>query len=394
MDGGIIGYMIPRELETVVQSVSRYYPVLCLTGPRQSGKTTLLKKLYPDRPYRSLEDPDVLEFCRSDPRGFLDTGLREGLVIDEAQRHPPLFNYLQGYADRSGPGAWVVSGSHNFLPMQSIGQSLAGRAGILKLMALSGMELGARLDEADWESAAFRGFYPRVRAEGMPPELFAKDYLATYAERDVRLLRNIHALPDFQRFLRLAAGRAGQLLNLASLSQDAGLSVATVRDWLGLLEASYLIYLLRPWNESFNKRLVKSPKLYWLDTGLLCRLLDARSPEDLSTHPLRGAVFENLLVADRVKRAFHRGEEPSLGFWRESNGLEIDLVEAGPEGMILWEAKAGRTVASDFLRPLEVVGELASVPAKRRILVYGGDEVQSRSAGLVLGWKAALGAAW
>ncbi len=379
--------MIVRQLGAALEHSARHYPVVCLTGPRQSGKTTLLKYLYPERSYVSLEDPDTLEFCITDTRGFLNRGLEGGMIIDEAHRHPPLFNYLQGYADRSPPGTWLLSGSNNFLLLQSVSQSLSGRAGILHLLPLSGSELGAAIEDPDWETAAFRGFFPRVRAEGMPPELFAKDYLATYAERDVRLVRNIQSLPDFQRFLKLCAGRAGQLLNLASLAQDAGLSVNTVKDWLGLLEASFLVFQLKPWNESFNKRLVKSPKLYWHDTGLLCRLLDIRSPADLQFHPYRGAVFENLVVAERMKRQVHGGEEARLGFWRESNGLEVDLVEDSGRGLILWEAKAGQTLASDYFRSLQIVGDLCGVAPERRFVCYGGEEGQTRSVGQAIGWR-------
>jgi predicted AAA+ superfamily ATPase len=314
------------------------------------------------------------------------------MIIDEAQRHPPLFNYLQSQADKAAPGTFLVSGSNNFLLINSVSQSLAGRAGILHLLPLSGEELGPRLDDPDWESAAFQGFYPRVRANGLPADLFAKDYLATYVERDVRLVRNIHNLAEFQRFLQLCAGRSGQLLNLVSLSQDAGISVNTVKDWLGLLEASFLIFFLRPWNESYNKRLVKSPKLYWHDTSLLCRLLDVRKADDLRFHPLRGAVFENLLVSDRYKRHSHAGESPRLWYWRDSGGIEIDLVEQQGARTLFWEAKAGQTVNNDFFKHIETVGELAGIPASQRIVCYGGDGDQQRSNARAVGWRQLLAA--
>ena len=380
--------MIERQLSSAILRSAAHYPVLCVTGPRQSGKTTLLRSLWPAKPYFSLEDPDVLAFATSDPRGFLDQGVPNGLLLDEAQRLPVLFNYLQGYADRSAPGTFVVSGSNNFLLIQAVTQSLAGRAGVFQLLPFSLSELGS-VPEADWETAAFTGFYPRVRAAGLPADLFARDYLTTYVERDVRLVRNIQDLAEFRRFLKLCAGRAGQLLNLASLAQDAGLAVNTVKEWLNLLEASFLIFVLRPENESFNKRLVKAPKLYWHDTSLLCHLLDIRQPSDLQFHSQRGAVFENLFVAERFKSFSHRGDHPPLGFWRDNSGTEIDLVEGTGDHRVFWEAKAGKTVGTDFFKNLDRVGDLASLPPSRRRLVFGGTGRQVRSNAVVLGWKEA-----
>lgn len=382
--------MIKRFLETSLRKAAAHYPVVCLTGPRQSGKTTLVRSLWPDKRYTSLEDPDQLEFARSDPRGFLEQAGASGMILDEAQRLPSLFNYLQGYADRSAKGAYIVTGSNNFLLMEGISQSLAGRAAILHLLPFSAAELGAERLGDDWETCAYKGFYPRVRANGLPPDLFSRDYLATYAERDVRLVRNIQDQSTFRAFLKLCAGRAGQALNMQSLAQDAGVSVNTAKDWLGLLEAAFLVFMVRPWNESFNKRLVKSPKLYWLDTSLLCRLLDIRAPGDLAFHAARGAVFENLLMAERWKSAFHRGEEPSVWFWRDSNGVEVDLVDEHDRLVRLWEAKAGKTVASDMFAGLESVGTLAGIPSDRRFLVYGGEEAQNRTAARVLPWRKAL----
>lgn len=382
--------MIKRFLETSLREAAAHYPVICLTGPRQSGKTTLVRSLWADKRYASLEDPDQLEFARSDPRGFLEQAGDAGMILDEAQRLPPLFNYLQGYADRSGKGAYILTGSSNFLLMQGISQSLAGRAAILHLLPFSAAELGAGGLGNDWETCAYSGFYPRVRADGLPPDLFSRDYLATYVERDVRLVRNIQDQSAFRAFLQLCAGRAGQALNVQSLAQDAGVSVNTAKDWLGLLEAAFLIFMVRPWNESFNKRLVKSPKLYWMDTSLLCRLLDIRAPGDLAFHAARGAVFENLLMAERWKAGYHRGEEPRVWFWRDSNGVEVDLVDERDHNVRLWEAKAGKTVAGDMFAGLESVGTLAGVPADRRFLVYGGEVAQTRTVARVLPWREAL----
>lgn len=382
--------MIQRFLEPALRRAATHYPVVCLTGPRQSGKTTLVRELWPEKRYASLEDPDQFDFASSDPRGFLEQGADGGMILDEAQRLPMLFNYLQGYADRAGAGSYILSGSNNFLLMQGITQSLAGRAGILHLMPFSCAELGPDRLESDWETCAWTGFYPRVRASGLPADMFSRDYLATYVERDVRLVRNIQDFPSFKTFLQLCAGRSGQLLNIQSLAQDAGLAVNTVKEWLALLEAAFMVFMVRPWNESFNKRLVKSPKLYWLDTSLLCRLLDVRTPSDLAFHPLRGAVFENLLAADQWKAACHRGEDPRLWFWRDNHGVEVDLVQERDGVTKLWEAKAGKTLAGDMFAGLETVGSLAGIPAEHRLLVYGGSQAQARTNASVVPWRDAV----
>jgi predicted AAA+ superfamily ATPase len=382
--------MFPRLLESSLRIAASHYPVVTLTGPRQSGKTTLLKALWPKKTYASLEDPDILDFAQDDPRGFLEQGGEEGLIIDEAQRFPPLFNYLQGFADRSRAGRYLLSGSNNFLLMEKIGQSLAGRTAVLTLLPLSGEELGSEELGGKWEEEAWKGFYPRVRSQGLPADLFARDYLATYVERDLRLLKNISDLSAFRRFLELCAGRTGTLLSLSALAGDAGIAVNTVKAWLGLLEAAYLVFRLPPWHENLTKRLVKSPKLYWYDTSLLCRLLGLRSAEDLRRHPLRGAIFENLVLAERYKAASHRGLVPVLHFWRDSAGREVDLVEGiGPDRRI-WECKSGSTVAMEFFKHLSFFGNETGIPPERRILAYGGSESSSRSAGKVMSWREAI----
>lgn len=389
--------IVPRFMEKALHEVASYYPVVTLTGPRQSGKTTLLRAVWPEKIYASLEDPDTIDFAQTDPRGFLLQGEKSGLVIDEVQRYPSLFNYLQSYADRSPPGRYILSGSSNFLLMEKIGQSLAGRTAVLSLLPFSAAELGRESLDSKWEDAAWRGFYPRVRCANLPSDLFARDYIATYIERDVRLVKNIGDLESFRRFVRLCAGRAGQILSLASLAGDAGVSVNTAKSWLSLLQAAWLVFLLPAWYRNPNKRVVKSPKLYWHDTSLLCYLLDVRKPEDLAFHPLRGAVFENLVIAERFKAASHHGRTPSLYFWRDGAGREVDLVENAENGgsdatssACAWECKSGMTVSSDFFRHLVFFGTEAGLPPERRILAYGGTEAQTRSDARVLGWQDAL----
>lgn len=382
--------MIRRHLEAALLEAASQYPVVTLTGPRQSGKTTLVQMLWPEKHYASLEDPDVLEFATEDPRGFLEQSARTGLIIDEAQRHPSLFRYLQGYADRAEAGRYILSGSNNFLLMEKIGQSLAGRTAVLRLLPFSGAELGAEALGSRWEEAAWRGFYPRVCAGGLQADRFASDYLATYVERDVRLIKNIADLSTFRGFLALCAGRAGQLMNVTALAGDAGIAVNTVKAWLSILEASWLLFRLPPWHANLTTRTVKSPKFYWHDTSLLCRLLGIHSPEDLSFHPLRGAVFENLIIADRFKVASHRGQEPVMHFWRDSEGKEVDLVEGTGEARLVWECKSGSTLAQEFFRQLEFFGNQTGIPQSRRILVYGGLEASTRSAARACGWRDVL----
>lgn len=382
--------MIPRKLEEHIRASARYYPVVTVTGPRQSGKTTLLRSMWPDKAYASLENPDTLVFASSDPRGFLRQGDKGGLIIDEAQRHPALFNYLQGYADESGPGRYILSGSNNFLLMERITQSLAGRTAITTLLPLAAAELPPDAIGDSWEAMAWTGFFPRVRTTELPADQFSRDYLATYIERDVRLVKNIGDLSAFRRFVKLCAGRAGQLLNMNGLASDAGISVNTAKSWLGLLEAAWLVVILPPWHENFNKRVIKSPKLYWVDTGLLCHALDIASASDLAYHPYRGAIFENLIVAERYKAAANQGKSPELYFWRDSTGREVDIVDNSSGVPALWECKSGMTIGSDYFKQLDYIGDLMRVPTERRLLAYGGSEDQTRSAATVLAWRTAL----
>lgn len=381
---------VPRLLSAYLQQSSMHYPVVTVTGPRQSGKTTLITALWPEKRYTSLEDPDTLDFARSDPRAFLEHQGAPGLIIDEAQRLPELFSYLQGYADRSDPGRYVLSGSSNFLLMERIGQSLAGRTAVATLLPFSAAELGSAALPASWEELAFRGFFPRVARGGLPVDMFARDYLATYVERDVRMVRNIGDLSSFTSFVRLCAGRAGQLLNLSSLAADAGIAFNTAKVWLGLLQASWIVFLLQPWHANLSKRLVKSPKLYWHDTGLLCGALGIRDAQDLRMHAMRGPLFENLVISERYKAACHSGRAPDLYFWRDSAGREVDLVEPGPEGKRIWECKAGSTFTSEFLRHLEFFGEADGISPERRLAAYGGAPSKTWSSGTALSWSDAV----
>ena len=396
--------MIARHLRSALRAAARDAPVVTLTGPRQSGKTTLARTAFPRHDYASLEDPDLRTFALEDPRGFLDQ-YRHGVVIDEAQRAPDLFSYVQTLVDRDGrPGRFVLSGSQNFLLLRSISQTLAGRCAILHLLPFSFTELASlpavdvsglgrriprrrRVPEADLPDTLFRGFYPRIHDKKLDARRWLRDYHQTYVERDVRELVNVGDLEAFRLFVRLCAGRNGQLLNLSGLASDAGVTHTTARRWLSILEASFLVVRLRPHHRNFNKRLVKSPKLYFLDTGLLCYLLGIGSPAELRLHAARGNVFESFVLSELLKARLHRGDEAALYFWRDAAGHEIDFVIADGEKLTPVEVKSGQTVAGDFFAGLRFWRALAGDPAAPAALVYGGDRSFRREGFTVYRWS-------
>ena len=380
--------MIKRILEGALLAAASNYPVVTLTGPRQSGKTTTVRALWPEKTYLSLEDPDVLAFAIDDPRGFLERGGEQGLIIDEAQRHPPLFNYLQGYADRSPPGRYVLSGSNNFLLMEKISQSLAGRTAVLVLLPFSAAEIAEQTRNSTWEESAWSGFYPRVRTGGLAADVFARDYITTYVERDVHTVKNIGDASVFRRFVRLCAGRAGQLLNVSSLASDAGIAVGTAKAWLALLETAWLVTLLQPWHENLNKRVVRSPKLYWYDTSLLCSLLDIRKPDDLAFHPLKGASSRISSSPSASRLPAIAGGSRNCIFGETARGAKSisSRVRAIPVGS--WNARRvhGR---ERLVQASRIFGAATGIEAENRLLVYGGEESYSRSGARVLGWREA-----
>jgi uncharacterized protein len=397
--------MIRRTLEATLKKVARQYPVVTLTGPRQSGKTTLVQAAFPRHEYASLEEPDVREYALADPRGFL--GQFAGpVILDEVQKAPDLFSYIQTLVDREDvPGRYVLSGSQNFLLLRSISQSLAGRSAILHLLPLAlcelegrppfpleklGQELpGERRESpADLMETLFRGFYPRIHDKGLDPTTWYSGYYQTYVERDVREVVNVGDLESFGRFVRLCAGRNGQLLNLTSLANDGGITHTTAGRWISILEASFLLRLLRPYHANFGKRLIKSPKIYFLDTGLLCYLLRIQSPEDLRLHAGRGPVFESFVVGELIKNSLHQGREPDLYFWRDSSGHEIDAVVDRGRERVAVEIKSAATVAGDFFAGIDFWRKLVGDPEAPAALVYGGDRSYRRSGVAVYGWRA------
>ena len=380
--------MIKRAIAGKLLALAGKFPVVALIGPRQSGKTTLVRNLFAHKAYVSLEDPDRREFATSDPRGFLRS-LRDGAVLDEAQRVPTLFSYLQTALDERGePGLFVLTGSQNFLLQESLSQSLAGRMALLKLLPFSLAELGAAgysLDEP--ETYLFKGFYPRIYDREIAPTDWYPNYVQTYVERDVRLLKNITDLDAFQRFLRLSAGRIGQVLNLSSLGDDCGISHNTARAWLSVLEASYIVFLLRPHHQNFSKRLIKSPKIYFYDPGLACSLLGLGSKEQLAAHYLRGGLFESMTIAEIVKARFNRGLDSNCWFWRDQSGHEIDCLLEAAGSLMPVEIKAGKTVSPSFFAGLQYWRSLAGVPAERSYVIYGGDDTEERGQGNLVSWR-------
>ncbi len=394
--------IIPRHLEPKLKESARFYPVVSLTGPRQSGKTVLVRHVFRDHDYVSLEDPEQRHFALDDPRGFLSQ-FGGDVIIDEVQQVPDLFSYIQGIVDgENRPGRFILTGSQHFLLLSKIAQTLAGRCAVLHLLPFTLDELLQRkplppetlgIDlptnrakpALDLWPALHTGFYPRIHDQGFPAQDWLKNYSMTYVARDVRDIVQVGDLETFERFLALCAGRNGALLNLSSLSADCGISHTTVRRWISILEASFLVMLLRPHHANFNKRLVKSPKLYFLDTGLLCYLLRIRKVEDLLIHPARGSIFESFVISELHKRLLNRAEPSDIYFWRDFTGHEVDVVfYQGPKTTGI-EVKSGMTIATDFFANLTYWRKLHSQPHPT-VLIYGGDRTIRRENTNVHAW--------
>lgn len=391
--------MIRRVLEPRLREAASEMPALAVTGPRQSGKTTLCRMCFPDHDYVSLEPLDVREFAASDPRGFLAQHSGPA-ILDEVQRAPELFSYLQEELDRDAtPGRFILTGSRHFGLDEAISQSLAGRIALLRLLPVSLDELRRFPSPPDdlWE-IVWTGGYPRIHDRELAPDRWLRDYEATYVQRDVRQVLNVTDLQAFAAFLRLAAGRTAQELHLSALGGDAGVSHPTVRSWITVLETSLLVFRTPPWYRNLRKRAVKTPKLHFIDSGLVCHLLGIRTPDQLRTHPLRGAIFESWVASEILKARVHRGFAPDLFHLRETRGLELDLVVEADERAIGVEAKSGATVASDFFTALRAFRERV---ARRKEpgqvatrLVYGGDRAQKRGDVEVVPWSEIQDRSW
>ena len=366
--------IIPRDIEQHLRELGQYFPILSLTGPRQAGKTTLLKNLFPSYQYISLEDPDIREKAHRDPRSFLKAHNYQ-VIFDEAQRVPELFSYLQTLVDQDRiPSRFILSGSQNFLLRQNISQSLAGRVGIARLFPLDIQELSnSDLLASEFEEVIYKGFYPALFDTQIPSRLFYPSYEFSYIERDITGIISARNLETFRVFIRLCASQAGQPLNFSTISKSIGVSVNTIKSWLSVLEQSYIVFRLSPFYQNFGKRLIKSPKLYFYDTGLLCHLLELNTVELVRDSDRLGSLFENLVLADKMKRSYHAGKTPRFYFYRDSNQLEVDLFEDTPSGYRLTEIKATRTYKSSLLKGLKTLGKILDRPGEMQ-LIYGGEE--------------------
>ncbi|PIU49809.1 MAG: AAA family ATPase [Desulfobacterales bacterium CG07_land_8_20_14_0_80_52_14] len=380
--------MIRRDSEKTILSLLKGFPIVTITGPRQSGKTTLAKAIFPDKPYASLEEPDVRLAARDDPRSFLDR-FPGGAVLDEVQRCPEILSYLQSRVDADGRmGLFILTESQHFGLLAGITQSLAGRTGFLELLPFSLHELtAAGKAPPDINRMLFTGGYPPIYDREVSVRNWFSAYVTAYIERDVRQVLKVQELETFQRFVRLCAGRTGQLVNYSTLAVDCGITHNTAKAWLSVLEASYILFLLRPHHINFNKRLIKAPKLYFYDVGLASWLLGIRDPDQIETHPLRGNLFETFVVAEWVKSFRNRGEQTAFYFWRDSNGVEVDLlIEQGMRLMPV-EIKSGKTVAHDFFASLNKWTELAGDLAEDPTMVYGGREDFRHKGIRIISWR-------
>lgn len=391
--------MITRDSASQLAQLAAYYPVVSVTGPRQSGKTTLCRATFPHLPYVSLEPLDVREFAMSDPRGFL-ASLPHGAVIDEVQRAPDLFSYLQTDVDEQPtPGRFILTGSQNLALTAAVTQSLAGRTGMLELYPPSWAEL-KRFPNAPAEllDVLWTGAYPRIFDRQIPPHQWLADYIATYVQRDVRQLLNVGDLRSFANFLSLCAGSTAGETHLSRLGADAGVSHNTVKAWLSVLEASYLVFRLPGWHRTLRKQVVKSAKLHFVDSGVVCYLMGIREPEQLRTHPQRGAVFESWVAAEVLKQAAHRGAPAQLFHYRDATGLEVDLVSGTPRSVILTESKSGATVAGDFTTSVDRLArglrERDSDLTVTTRVIYGGAMPHKRGDTEIIPWHSIDQSEW
>lgn len=380
--------MIQRALQTKVEQLATKFPFVLITGPRQSGKSTLAKMTFPDYSYVSFADMDMREFASADPRGFIAT-YPDKTIIDEVQLVPSILFYLQTHTDNQNrEGMYILTGSQNMLLMDSVDQSLAGRVGILRLLPFSHAEMrDAGIVPTSIDEEIFAGCYPRIYDKNIHPTDFYPNYIRTYVERDVRNIKQIGNLSTFVKFIKLCAGRIGQLLNKSSLAVECGISEPTVQSWLSVLEQCYIIYLLKPDHRNFNKRLTKSPKLYFYDTGLACSLLEIGAASQVKTHYLRGGLFENMVINELIKQRFNAGKEANASFWRDSNGNEVDLLISEDATTLAYEIKSGATFNTDYFKGLEYWSALSQSNFLQCAVVYGGTQPFTSSHGKVVPWE-------
>lgn len=377
--------MIHRDATSEIKKLARQFKAVAIIGPWQSGKTTLAKYAFSEKPYVSLENPDTRQFAIEDPRGFLHQ-FPNGAILDEAQRVPHLFSYLQQILDEHNEsGLFIITGSNNFLLQENISQSLAGRIAYLNLLPFSLNELA---ETGNWSlnELLFKGAYPPIYDQAVETNSWYNNYIRTYIERDVRQLKNINDLYTFERFIKLCAGRIGQLLNMSNLAIETGVDHKTISSWLGILESSFVIYRLQAHHKNFNKRIVKMPKLYFYDTGLASALLGIQNPEQLDTNPYRGALFENFVIAELIKKSFNKAQPHRIYFWRDNTGHEIDVIIESANSLFPIEIKSGKTITSAYFSGLSFWNRISQ--QEGGTVIYGGDSYQKRSNGIeVLPWN-------
>lgn len=379
--------MIERKLSGKIRNLITKFPAIGIIGPRESGKTTLVKNIFPDFRYVSLEDFDTRTFAQEDPHGFLSQ-YNNKVILDEVQKVPELFSYLQTHIDKTGkPGQYILTGSQNFLLHEKISQTLAGRIALLKLMPLSIEELkSTNYSYRKAEDYIYQGFYPRIYKEKIEPPDWYPAYIQTYIEKDVRQIKNITDLGLFQKFIKLCAGRIGQVLNLSSLANDCGITHNTAKSWISLLESSFIIFLLKPHHKNFNKRIIKIPKLYFYDTGIACSLLGIEKKEQIANHYLQGSLFENFILAEFYKNQFNQGREENFYFWRDQTGHEIDCIIEHADKLTAIEIKSGKTIIGEYFQNLNYWNKISQNNPKKSFIIYGGEKNQERKNGNVISW--------
>jgi len=379
--------MIPRQLIKKAKSLLEKFPILTITGPRQSGKTTLIQMTFKMYDYYSLENPDDRRLIDSDTKGFLEN-IKKGVILDEVQKMPELFSYIQTFSDNNPNIKFILSGSQNFQLLENISQTLAGRTGILRLLPFSFQELKkAKLAHSSYEKMIFYGGYPRIYDQDIHPTDFYPNYIQTYIERDVRQIKNISDLNAFMTFTRLCAGRVGQLVNLNSMATVVGITVKTAKSWLGILESSYIVYTLKPYHKNYNKRMVKMPKLYFYDTGLACSLLGIENEPQLSTHYQKGELFENLVLNELLKFRYNQGKTNNLFFWRNNHGNEVDCIVEKLENPLSVEIKSSATYRQEFIKNLDYWNKISDGSGDNSYLIYTGNKKLKLKMCTLLPWN-------
>lgn len=376
--------MIKRDITNTAKKYSKYFSVLAIVGPRQSGKTTFVKNTFNDFTYKNLEEPDTFQFAENDPIEFLNYS-GKGLIIDEAQKLPQLFSYIQSIVDTNPKAKFILTGSQNFMLYEKIIQSLAGRIGILKLLPFSNSELKVNF-KMDINKLIFKGSYPPIYDKNIPPEVWLPYYVQTYIDRDVRQIKNISNYSLFSKFIKICAGRTGQIVNLSTISNDTGVAVNTVKAWLSILEISFIIILLRPYYKNFNKRIVKSPKLYFIDTGLACSLLGIKKSSQINEHYMKGALFENLLISELLKFYYNKALDAPIFFWRDKLGREIDCLIETNTNIIALEFKSAATANISFAKNLEYWNLLSGNSSNNSFVLYGGKKTFANKNARFLPW--------